>query len=79
MDVEFSNEDSDTLGGFLFTLFGHVPEVGESVEHGNLKLRVEKLDGRRIRKVQVTRQTPPPQASTDSADNSAAQPQPVSE
>lgn len=81
LDVEFSNEDSDTLGGFMFTLFGRVPEVGESVEHGNLNLRIEKLDGRRIRKVQVTRITPPPQDAPDTSadDKPASHPLPLTE
>ncbi len=55
LDVELPTEESDTVGGFLFAEFGRVPEVGETLEHGNLTLRVESLDGRRIRNVHVAR------------------------
>jgi len=55
LDVELPTEESDTVGGFLFAEFGQVPEVGETLEHGNLTMRVESLDGRRIRNVYVTR------------------------
>ena len=55
LDVELPTEESDTVGGFLFAEFGRVPEVGETLEHDPLTLRVESLDGRRIRNVYVTR------------------------
>lgn len=80
LDVELSNEDSDTLGGFLFTEFGRVPEVGETLEQHNLVMKVESLDGRRIRKVHVLRRTQSPESDSESSsDNLAAQPQPVTE
>ncbi|MEZ4668410.1 MAG: hemolysin family protein [Anaerolineae bacterium] len=55
LEVELPTEDANTLGGFLFTNFGRVPAVGETLEHGVLSLRVESLDGRRIRNVHITR------------------------
>lgn len=59
LDVAYSTDDSNTLGGFLFNFFGRVPEVGETIEHGGLTLRVNSLDGRRIRKVLVIRKVAP--------------------
>lgn len=83
LEVELSTDDSDTLGGFLFTQLGRVPEVGETLEHGSLTLKVESLDGRRIRKVHVTRKMAPPpsdEAASASASNGVAvEPQPVPE
>ncbi len=55
LDVELPTEESDTLGGFLFAEFGRVPEVGETLAHHSLTMRIESLDGRRIRNVYVTR------------------------
>lgn len=57
LEVELPTEDANTLGGFLFTRFGRVPEIGETLEQGTLTVRVESLDGRRIRNVHVTRRT----------------------
>jgi putative hemolysin len=80
LDVEISTEDSDTLGGFLFTQLGRVPEVGDRVEHENLTLRIESIEGRRIRKVRVIRKQQQAE-SNESAPNSnvATQPQPLTD
>lgn len=42
-----------TLGGFLFDLFGHIPEEGEVVEFEGYEIKVEEMDRRRIDKVVV--------------------------
>ena len=44
-----------TMGGFLTSLFGYIPKVGEFREWNNFKFRVEKMDGARIDKIFVTR------------------------
>ena len=44
-----------TMGGFLTSLFGYIPKVGEYREWNNFKFRVEKMDGARIDKIFVTR------------------------
>jgi CBS domain containing-hemolysin-like protein len=59
LNVELSREDSDTLGGFIFTELGRVPEAGETLDYRNLSFTITSLDGRRIRKVHVIR-TPEP-------------------
>ena len=80
LDIEISTDDSDTLGGFLFTQLGRVPEVGDRVEYENLILRIDSIEGRRIRKVRVIRKQPPAEAN-ESAPNSnvATQPQPLTD
>lgn len=55
LDVELSTEESDTLGGYIFTVLGKVPQVGESFERDGLRFTVESLDGRRIEWVRVLR------------------------
>ncbi|MBL8154475.1 MAG: HlyC/CorC family transporter [Anaerolineae bacterium] len=81
LEVELPTDDSDTLGGFLFTQLGRVPEVGETLEHGNLTFKVESLDGRRIRKVHITRRValPPSDEAASASNGVAVEPQPVSE
>ncbi|MCY4525142.1 MAG: hemolysin family protein, partial [Anaerolineaceae bacterium] len=57
LQVDLPTDSSDTLGGFIYDLLGRVPQPGEVLpvmEHG-LTLRIDSLDGLRIRKVQVTR------------------------
>jgi CBS domain containing-hemolysin-like protein len=57
LNVDLPTGESDTLGGFIYGQLGRVPRVAEVIndpEH-NLILRVDSIDGRRIRKVHVTR------------------------
>ncbi len=53
MDLELPEEEFDTIGGFVFGLFGKQPHLGESVEYDGAELTIEKTDGRRIQKVKV--------------------------
>ncbi len=43
----------DTVGGLVFNLLGHVPEVGESVRFQGLDFRTERVAGRRITSVLI--------------------------
>jgi CBS domain containing-hemolysin-like protein len=43
----------ETLAGFILTRLGHIPAVGESVDHEMRRLTVAEMDGRRISKVRV--------------------------
>lgn len=49
-----SNE-FNTLGGFVFGLFGRMPKVGEQLKYKNLKLEVLELEGRKITKIKITK------------------------
>ena len=44
-------DEFDSIGGFIFGLFGRVPQRGESVAHENFKFTVEKIKGPRILKI----------------------------
>lgn len=55
MGAELPDDDWDTVGGFIFNTLGHVPDVGATVEAGELRLRVERMQGRRITRVRLTR------------------------
>ncbi len=48
-----SAEESDTLGGVIYSRVGRVPATGEQVRIDNLLLTVEQVSGRRIRKVRA--------------------------
>ena len=53
LDGKFAEGEWDTVGGLIFTTLGHVPEVGESIEANGVRLRVERMQGRRITSVRV--------------------------
>ena len=41
----------DSIGGFVFGLFGRIPQLRESVTHDNFKFTVEEIEGPRILKI----------------------------
>ncbi len=57
-DLEIPREKFDTVGGYLFALFGHVPARGEEIRDGRLVMTVLDSDSRRIAKVRVRRAEP---------------------
>ncbi|NBW94845.1 MAG: efflux RND transporter permease subunit, partial [Bacteroidetes bacterium] len=46
LELEFVDGDWDTVGGLIFNVLGHVPEVGETVDSNGVQLRVERMEGR---------------------------------
>ena len=52
------NGDFETIGGFVFTTFGRVPNQGEHVVHDSWRFTVMELDGRRIQRLAVHRISP---------------------
>ena len=51
----------ETLGGFVFERLGQVPEMGDTVEADHAVLEVVEIDGKRIKKIRITRTTPIPE------------------
>ena len=43
-----------SIGGFIFGLLDHLPQVGESVTYQNLILEVASVEKKRIEKVRLT-------------------------
>jgi CBS domain containing-hemolysin-like protein len=58
LDVELPREEWDTVGGLVFGLTGRVPVPGETVTFNSVEFRTERVTGRRINKVVITK-TPP--------------------
>ena len=46
-------EEHETLGGFIFDLFGRFPTEGESVDYGGLRFSVLKIQKKRISEIKV--------------------------
>jgi putative hemolysin len=70
MDVDLSTEESETLGGYVLSVLGRVPLVGDKFEAEGVEITVEAITGRRIRKVRIRRlpmpgNTESPRAASD--------------
>jgi len=55
LDTSLQSNDFNTLGGFLFGLFGRMPRVGEQLKYKNLRFEVLDLEGRKISKIKITK------------------------
>jgi putative hemolysin len=58
LGAEFPEGDFDTVGGLMFNLLGHVPHEGETVDVNGHRLQAERVQGRRIGRVRITRVEP---------------------
>lgn len=57
LQLNLPMDGSDTLGGFVFNLFGKIPEVKESIGYDNIEFTVDLIDGNRIKKVRVSKKS----------------------
>ncbi|MBW3610715.1 MAG: hemolysin family protein [Actinobacteria bacterium] len=62
LHLELPEGDWDTVGGLVFDLLGHVPAEGETVNVNGHVLRAERVQGRRIGRVRITRAEESPAA-----------------
>ena len=53
LDVEFPDEEWDTVGGLVLGLAGRVPAIGESFDYHDVTLVAEEVHGRRVARVRV--------------------------
>ena len=58
IEAPLNHEEFETVGGFVFDLFGKLPEVGESMLHEGLKFSIQEVDVTKILKIRVTKLTP---------------------
>jgi putative hemolysin len=54
LESQISDDEYDTVGGLVFGVLGHVPELGEFMVEQQWTFRVEQLDGRRIHTVRIS-------------------------
>ena len=50
-----ADADVGTVGGFVTTIFGHIPKVGEKTEHGGFLVEVLDAERKRVNRVRFTR------------------------
>jgi putative hemolysin len=55
LEVEWPSEDWDSVGGLVFNELGHPASEGEQVEYEGYLLRAERVKGRRIGRVRISK------------------------
>ncbi|MBS1724927.1 MAG: HlyC/CorC family transporter [Armatimonadetes bacterium] len=53
--TDFASDEFDTIGGFVFGLFGRQPDQGDSVTADGYRFTIEETDGRRIMAIRLER------------------------
>ena len=51
--LDLPSEDFDTLGGFVFDLFGKIPVKFEKVHYRDLSFIIQEMDGHKIRTIKI--------------------------
>jgi putative hemolysin len=53
--TDLESDEFDTIGGYVFGLFGRQPKREEKIESGGLRFTVADADGRKIKKLKIER------------------------
>jgi CBS domain containing-hemolysin-like protein len=53
--TDLPNEEVDTLGGFVFNLFGRIPGKYEKVSYQGWNFIIQVMDGHKIKQVKIAR------------------------
>jgi CBS domain containing-hemolysin-like protein len=65
LDVELPQDEWDTVGGLVLGLLGEIPTEGREVRIDHLRVQAEKVVGRRIKSVLITREPPEPEEDAE--------------
>lgn len=65
LGIAIEDEGFETVGGYVLTRAGRVPQVGERIEADGLSLEVLEAERRRVHKVRVRPLPPPPEGDTE--------------
>ncbi|MFW6384970.1 MAG: hemolysin family protein [Halodesulfurarchaeum sp.] len=55
LEATFESDDVETIGGFVFSQLGRVPEVGDEIERDGYVLRVDAVEDARVARVVIDR------------------------
>ncbi|HUF54728.1 MAG TPA: hemolysin family protein [Dehalococcoidia bacterium] len=55
LDLDLPEGDYETVGGFVLSKLGRIPEEGEQFEHDGLRISVTRIENNRIEAVTITR------------------------
>jgi len=56
LDLDFPTGDYETVAGFILSHLGRIPKQGEQLKYKDLKITIAKMKGRKIEKIQITRE-----------------------
>ena len=54
LHLSIPQEAFDTIGGYVFDLFGKIPDKGETIREGNLQFTIKDINGTVINRITVT-------------------------
>ncbi len=54
LGFSIAQDGFDTVGGYVFDLFGKIPEQGESIRDGNILFTIKEINGTIINRITVT-------------------------
>lgn len=54
LHLDIPQEGVDTVGGYVFDLFGKIPEKGETIRDGNIQFTIKDINGTIIDRITVT-------------------------
>ena len=75
MDLKIpESEEYETIGGFVFDLFGRQPDAGEMISHSNLDFVVEDVEAGRLGRITVIRTARPEVDEEESKNGPNAKP-----
>ena len=63
--VSIQSDDFDTVGGYVYHELGRIPNVGDVVSKGDLRVEVESVAGRRLRRLKVSSESGEAMADPD--------------
>jgi putative hemolysin len=55
LGTRLQSKDFNTIGGFVFGLFGRMPKVGEQLKYKDIKFEILELEERKIGKIKITK------------------------
>jgi len=53
INIDFPIDDFDTLGGFVFDLFGKIPVKNEKIEYKDYDFIIQEMDGHKINSIKI--------------------------
>jgi putative hemolysin len=55
LELNLTDPHYDTIAGYFLGKLGHIPKIGDEIESGGVKLKVESMDGLRIAQLSLMR------------------------
>jgi putative hemolysin len=56
LDLDLPTGDYETVAGFILSHLGRIPKQGENLKYKDLKITIAQMQGRKIEKIQITRE-----------------------